>query len=964
MSVQPFRAVLTYLYRVTGRMAPAGMTDPQLLGRFAREGDEEAFAALMRRHGPLVMGVCRRLLRHEQDAEDVFQATFLVLERKASHLAWRTSVGNWLYEVAYRLALRTRCDESRRRAREVLVPVLPEPESPSDVARRDLVMALDEELHRLPERLRAPLLLCYLDGATQDEAARQLGWSLRTLRRRLEQGRELLRLRFTRRGVTLSVALLTANLTPSANATLPHCIIAGTARAALVYAKTGRVLTAEVPGEVQALADGAVKGFAGGKLKPVLFCGLAATVLGVSMVLFGSPAATDEPLEPADDEHRAAQAAETADLPIRPPASLPVTEARLRLGTLRFRGGSMALSRKGATLAACGWDGKVHLMNAATGDVVRKLSWNREEFRRVAFSPDGRWLAAGSLSGLVYLWDTTTWAERDHWQSLPHVCVWVLAFSPHNQNLASAKIGYPLHLWRVDDGANWDVAEAPRSVDAVAFSEDGRTLVCASTWRVFLLSLTGDHSVQELRNPTSESERAAGQKTVALSPADAELVDDRGQPVRPQDVRLSRDRVRIVSETLAVAGYRDGTIRLFKLPGGKEVRSFHAGGPVSKIAFSPDGRSLVSSGSTLRLWETASGRLRWQSESARTEVAFSPDGLTLFANGADYVIRRFKVADGTELGSAVDSQGSVAAVAIAPNGRSVVVAGKDAFIRSWSLPEGKLLHTYPRQSGEVERIALSPDGKLLASHALWGTALELWDAGTGQHLRRFEVARELWSTVLAFISNQVLAWSDQVGVIHLLDTTTGQEVRQLGGYAAWPAFSPDGSLLAFWKERPGAKLGHPAPLIQVWDVLQNRQVGELAPELPPPGPSSGASRLGINVQTMALAPQGPRVAFAERRWDGSPIYVYDIKSGKKLAVLLSWLAMVQIVAYSHDGKLLAAGGRDGTIWLWDGATHKPLRRLPGHQGAVTSLAFAADNQTLISGSDDTTVLVWDLRTVR
>src|SRR5262249_43591637 len=154
--------------------------------------------------GPLVLGVCWRLLHDWHDAEDAFQATFLVLARKAGAVRWRDSVSNWLYQVAYRVATKARADASRRRGHERRAAkenrflgetgLTPNREA----TLREVCAVLDEELHGLPERYRAPLLLCYLEGQTQDQAARRLGWSLRTLKRRLEQARELLRRRLTR----------------------------------------------------------------------------------------------------------------------------------------------------------------------------------------------------------------------------------------------------------------------------------------------------------------------------------------------------------------------------------------------------------------------------------------------------------------------------------------------------------------------------------------------------------------------------------------------------------------------------------------------------------------------------------------------------------------------------------------------------------------------------------------------
>src|SRR5437764_941483 len=174
---------------------PAGepASDHALLDRYAAAGDEEAFRTLLERHGPLVRGACRRALADADLADDVFQATFLVLARKAGSVRKRDAVGAWLYGVALRLARRVRERQAAERRREERAAAERPAHDAVDHAARELSAVLDEELGRLPDRLRVPLVLCFLEGRTQDEAAHQLGWSLSTFRRRLGRGREVLR---------------------------------------------------------------------------------------------------------------------------------------------------------------------------------------------------------------------------------------------------------------------------------------------------------------------------------------------------------------------------------------------------------------------------------------------------------------------------------------------------------------------------------------------------------------------------------------------------------------------------------------------------------------------------------------------------------------------------------------------------------------------------------------------------
>src|SRR6266849_5161185 len=195
------RTLLRYLHKLVPEPTEDCTSDRELLRRFADLRDEAAFTRLVRRHGPMVLSVCRRLLHNWHDAEDACQATFLVLASKAASRYWQTSVASWLHRVAYHLALKARAAAVRRVGQERHVPDRPVPDPLETITGRELHEILDSELARLPEKYRAPLVLCYLEGATRDEAARQLGCPLGTLKSRVERGRELLRIRLVHRGL-------------------------------------------------------------------------------------------------------------------------------------------------------------------------------------------------------------------------------------------------------------------------------------------------------------------------------------------------------------------------------------------------------------------------------------------------------------------------------------------------------------------------------------------------------------------------------------------------------------------------------------------------------------------------------------------------------------------------------------------------------------------------------------------
>jgi RNA polymerase sigma factor (sigma-70 family) len=186
--------------------------DDVLLERFTAHREQAAFAALVQRHGPMVLGVCRRVLQHEQDAEDAFQAVFCVLARKASTIRRGTAVGGWLHAVASRIARKAKGLQVRRRMRESELPDVPAPDNPPEWLWRDLWPILDEEVSRLPERYRRPFVLCHLEGKTNQEAAVELGCPPGTVSSRLTRARERLRARLARRGLALSAGALVAAL--------------------------------------------------------------------------------------------------------------------------------------------------------------------------------------------------------------------------------------------------------------------------------------------------------------------------------------------------------------------------------------------------------------------------------------------------------------------------------------------------------------------------------------------------------------------------------------------------------------------------------------------------------------------------------------------------------------------------------------------------------------------------------
>jgi RNA polymerase sigma factor (sigma-70 family) len=277
---------LRYLYGLFGRDASGTRADRDLLEAFAGRRDEAAFAALVERHGPLVWGVCRRMLAHEQDAEDAFQATFLVLARKAGSVPWHADVGNWLYAVAVRVARKARGRSERQRLRE-RAAVVGEHVNDPDPGRAELAALIDEEVGRLPEKYRRPVVLCCLEGKTYVEAARLLGWPEGTTSARLSRARELLRRRLTRRG--LALAALPAVFVPPAVAA-PAALSALTARNAVAFAAGHGA-----PSAATDLAQGVFQTMLRSKVKVLTLTVAALALASAGTVLVARELADKEP---------------------------------------------------------------------------------------------------------------------------------------------------------------------------------------------------------------------------------------------------------------------------------------------------------------------------------------------------------------------------------------------------------------------------------------------------------------------------------------------------------------------------------------------------------------------------------------------------------------------------------------------------------------------------------------------
>jgi RNA polymerase sigma factor (sigma-70 family) len=305
MEVKTSRAqIILDCLRKAVRPEGAGLTDGQLLRHYVTRRDEAAFAVLVRRHGSMVLALCRRMLRHAEDAEDAFQATFVILARKGHRIAGRQMIGGWLHGVAYRVALDVRRRAARRQAKEHQVKDMPHPPALPEEMSQDLLGVLDRELARLPDKYRLPVVLCELEGRSRKEAARQLGLPEGTLSSRLATARKTLARRMAGYGAAVTAASLGTLFASEAGAAcVPASLLSSTVRAA------GGVY----PASVAALAEGVLKAMLLAKIKPTALVLVVVACLGVGGGALRYAAAGAEP-GPKTNRPPAAARADKDDL--------------------------------------------------------------------------------------------------------------------------------------------------------------------------------------------------------------------------------------------------------------------------------------------------------------------------------------------------------------------------------------------------------------------------------------------------------------------------------------------------------------------------------------------------------------------------------------------------------------------------------------------------------------------------
>ncbi len=1016
MAHTPLAALLHYL-RSLHNAAGVQRSDRELLQQYVAHRDEAAFAALLHRHAPLAWSVCRRLLDNEQDAEDAFQAVFLVLLRKSTSLQVGASLAGWLHAVATRIALKSRVTSLRRLQRERRA-VMPESSDPyAAVEERDLRVLLDEELDRLPEKYRAPLVLCYLEGLSYTEAARQLGWRDGTLCGRLARAREMLRQRLGRRGLTLSGAALTAALTESVAA--PATMVAATARMAALFTLGQAAGSRAVSNSVATLAQGVLQAMTVAKVKTVVAVIAVFCVLAFGGGLTAHWFWTAKELPP-----------ERTETPLVKNAAQPRKEPPARIDRYGDPLPAGAVARLG-TRRLCG---SMHPM------------W-------LQFSPDGSKIASQGLFG-VMVWDTVSGkrlVERKDYNALANGMAW------RKDGTGVAIIRLPNHSYFVSEftNANEKVPNplptpppnaipvpGPDGGEWLALSPDAARLAIVRNYEkekitVELFTVVTGRLVSELKRertlgpfdgPCREVRYSAtGQLIVLSGPIEKKgdwsltVVDaDRNRVLRtcripppgfcPWKYMLSFSpdaRLAAIPPTRTDGpNNHTGVIRVWDLEASKEVRSlpFEERGYGTGHALTPDGKHLITSNSKnyFQIWDLATGKEVMRSgEQYSTEwgmasaVTVSADGKR-FATGrqGDGKIDIWDTQNGKPTIAFAAHRDTINAVAVSPDNQLAATLGSDSFLRTWELATGQAKQAVPapsqdravEHSGAKPRLRFTPDGRGLLFRA--ANILTLIDPHTGnplalpaalrnrrEYLGDFSADRR---TLATFTADKVMLWDWPAASVRVTFNVP-LNPHKPDGIGKGPErvvvnsvdLSPDGRLLFTNSSRrwDGPRGGGYQNSNDVWDGRSGKHLYRLTkPETEhPPGVFSPDGQV-LYLGGHSLDGRGRRLADALTAWDptaGTLLRCFEEPQREADTRFKERFGrMVATLAVSPDGRLLTVAETPFTagnvIWLYETASGRILKQLPGHVRQVTDLTFTPDGRRLVSVSEDHTGLVWDV----
>jgi RNA polymerase sigma factor (sigma-70 family) len=955
------KLLLQQIRRLAGE-DPSALADEELLRRYVATRDASAFALLVRRHGPMVYSVCQSVLRQRDDAEDAFQAAFLILAGRADSIRKPSALSCWLHGVAYRVAVKARVANARRQARLAQLPSAPlVPSVSEEMTWKELRAVLHDEIAALPERLRLPLILCYLEGLTQEEAARQLGWTAATVKGRMQRGRVKLRRRLQRRGVGLAAALGAA-LTGQ---TLAETAVHSSSLFTMASANKAAI----------ALARGFSHPWLSMKLLALSVVLLTVGLVGGSIGLLSPKPVNEKPPIPADEKaNDKAPATAAVDAHGDP---LP-DEAIARLGTVRFNHGdglhSLFFAPDGKAIISEG-EGSIRFWDAQSGKELDRIPTTKlYHLYPTLLLADGKTLITLSEGidnrDVVSFWDLTE-KKRIRTKDLPVRRQVTSSF--HEDALSPDGKLCVLHVHtpakaQVSDVTTgkklYQLANGTKTFLAVAFAGNERLVSGDEQNRLEVWEARTGKLIRQLAH--DEPIR------FILAAPDGGSVATLVQRPSPFGREIKKDEV----------------VHIWDLKSDKPTQSLPAKKDywVSNIVFSPDGEHLlISTRSTkgrdeMTIWNWRTGKQVRQFQGPGidgTIAVFSPDG-RLVAEGSR--AGKFELCDvktGRRLTSEDSRHTQAAAVLLSPEGQTATILGWNS-VSSWDAVTGRRLRSFDLPQDAIFKRGNSPDGRyaLTFQTTADGYQMHVWDIHTGKRLHTLHAASSplsVYSVASAFSPDATLLaiWQPETETrVHLWDLRSGKEIRSFKeSKAGWPGkmfFSTDGKTLIV-----------AGRYVVAYEIASGKELFAWRMKSLP-------NTTGVMTGTVGGPPEDPDDRLAWRSLDLSPdrtliaavlwgnnygyqkqkdrLALYDARSGK---LIRRWSdsgapsnSFEQLV-FSHDGQLLTSSDGEA-VHVWEAATSNVIATFKGHQGLVNYLSFSEDDRRLASASSDSTVLIWDL----
>ncbi|MDB5310797.1 MAG: hypothetical protein JWO38_4999 [Gemmataceae bacterium] len=878
----------------------------------AAGGDEDAFSELIHRQGPMVLGVCRRVLGPTADADDAFQLTFLALVEHARTLRSPAALPGWLHRTAFRAAVKLK---ARRPA-----PVdAPEPainrEPLADLSWKEVRAMLDEELNALPEHLRAPLVLCYLDGRTRDDAASALGVSLSTLKRRVADGLDRLDRRLTRRGVS-GLGLAAAALGGTG----------GQGRTAQVPAALIQHVVAAF-GTRSAGAVGISSPIAGWKTA------MSAILLVGGLATGGALVAPGDPVKPPPSK------AERAEKPDAPRAQTdafgePLPDgAVLRLGSVLFRHAGVrdfVLLPDGKSVLSSGSDHQLRTWDLATGRETRKVPEPGNVPWLSSLSPDGRY-AAGFVGRDLTVFDTETGKEKASIPA-PGNDVHSTFFSPDGGTLAVLTWEPRLVL------VEWGTKKQR------AFALPARTIGRDSTFHGYFCK-TGKWVV---------AGGGSGESVCVFDVTTGEQKHRLNCSVGHSTI--TPDGKTLVASVWTPNGQKGSELVTFDLATGREAVRFDLGARdhYFSLDVSPDGKTLACGFSDAScLVDLGSGRVLHELSDRPIGVAFTRDGKHVVASTGQK-LRVWTAADGKELFDRPGNLGNLPVLAASPDGRWLASADwLDKGVAVWDLADGRLVRRLPFRGEEgryVRELGFSPDGRTMWAGSYKGF-VQWWDPVTGKESRSVQLAAPVPNVPKLDYLFRVRVSPDGKAAAALARVWGGPETT---GFAVWDIASGDvkglRSLPA--EQRAWAWMGDGSA------VALSTTDGLVVAD----GTDPSRTRFTIPVVAanapIAFSPDG-RLLAARKTTDQGPnageVIVVEVATGGVAAVVKTGPA--DHLALTGGGRTLVVTG-GGSLKVFDVATGglRGRRPLP----ATANALLLPDEKRAITALADGTGLVWDL----